>query len=372
LNKGLLKKVLSLNVVALIANHFSSSFDMKTLPKGSCPTPLRVLRVSIAMCTCNGEKYLLQQIKSICNQTVLPFELVICDDKSTDKTLDLIRHLTTQAPFPVRIVTNPERLGSARNFEKAIRLCTGEIIALCDQDDVWYPEKLETLASMFSSDPALGGAFSDGDLTGPDGECLGVTLWQSFLFDPRAQDAMKRGSAEDVLLRRSVVTGTTLAFRSTLRDRLLPIPASWMHDGWLAWMLALNSKLGLCPKKLIAYRIHPSQQIGAPTGNASFLKSIVQEGCSQYLKRMRLKHTAEYEGTSQQFGDLGRYLEHSQSRSNAHLFRHSKAKARFSAAVANAIGTSRLFRFPRLLSQAANYFHYSARPVRLLIRDMIL
>lgn len=345
---------------------------MSNPPQSETPSQSQALRISIALCTFNGEKYLLQQLNSIQNQTVLPTELVICDDGSSDRTLELAREFAEQARFAVRIISNSQRRGSTKNFEKAIGLCTGEIIALCDQDDVWYPEKLATLVSLFQSDAGLGGVFSDGDLTGANGEPLGMTLWQSFLFDPQNQDAAVRGLAEGVLLRRSIVTGATLAFRSSLRDRILPIPTSWVHDGWLAWMLCLNSKLGLCSKKLIAYRIHPSQQIGAPSSNVSFLKSMAREGRSRYFKRMRLKHIAEYQNASQQFGDLSRYLQGNHGKANPHLYRHSEAKAKFSAAMAHALGLPRLLRFHHILRQTANYFQYSARPLRLLIRDMIL
>ena len=329
-------------------------------------------RISIAMCTFNGEKYLLPQLNSILNQTVLPIELVICDDGSGDKTLELIHAFAERSSFPVRIIANSERLGSTKNFERAIGMCSGEIIALCDQDDMWYPRKLETLASIFQSDPSLGGVFSDGDLTGANGESLGVTLWQSFLFDPQQQDAVSRGLAESVLLRGSVVTGATLAFRSSLRDQLLPIPVSWVHDGWIAWMLTLNSKLGLSSERLIAYRIHPSQQIGAPASRISFLKSMAREGRSRYFQRMRLKHIAEYQETSRRFGDLSRYLQHNRCHIDAPLLCRSEAKARFSEAVARAMDMPRMLRLHRILGQTANYFRYSARPFRLLIRDMIL
>ena len=348
------------------------TFHMSNVQSSDRSKQAEKLRVSVAMCTFNGEKYLLQQLNSIANQTVLPIELVICDDGSSDKTMDIVRAFSEQASFSVRFVANSQRLGSTKNFEKAIGLCTGEIIALCDQDDVWYPKKLETLASIFQSNASLGGVFSDGELIGEDGEPLGVALWQSFLFYPQDQDAVSRGLAKSVFLKRSIVTGATLAFRSSVRDRVLPIPASWVHDGWIAWMLSLNSKLGLCSEKLIAYRIHASQQIGAPTSRISFLKSIMREGHSRYFKRMRIKHIAEYEDTSRRFADLSRYLQHNREHADPALFLQSEAKAKFSEAVARAMGKARMLRFHRILGQTANYFRYSARPVRVLIRDMIL
>ena len=102
--------------------------------------------ISVAMCTYNGEKYLREQLESIALQTRLPAELVICDDRSTDSTSEIIRNFADSAPFPVRFNLNPVNLGGAtkgitKNFEQASRLCTGDLIAFCDQDDVWLPKK---------------------------------------------------------------------------------------------------------------------------------------------------------------------------------------------------------------------------------------
>src|SRR5260370_27009832 len=98
--------------------------------------------ISVAMCTFNGARFLPEQLQSIALQTLQPSELVICDDGSTDGTVGILQSFALSARFPVRIFCNQETLGPARNFEKAIGLCDGEIISLCDQDDVWRPEKL--------------------------------------------------------------------------------------------------------------------------------------------------------------------------------------------------------------------------------------
>src|SRR5580704_19315016 len=92
-------------------------------------------RVSVALCTCNGGRFLAEQLQSIASQTRLPQELVICDDASTDDTVSMIQGFSRTAPFPVKLFQNAERPGPAKNFDKAIRLCEGEIIFLCDQDD---------------------------------------------------------------------------------------------------------------------------------------------------------------------------------------------------------------------------------------------
>jgi glycosyltransferase involved in cell wall biosynthesis len=103
-------------------------------------------RISIAMATYNGERYLLSQLESLANQSKLPYELVACDDGSTDKTIDLLNDFAKSAPFPVRVFKNKETLGFADNFLKCAQLCEGDWTAFCDQDDVWLPNKLQNVA----------------------------------------------------------------------------------------------------------------------------------------------------------------------------------------------------------------------------------
>ena len=98
--------------------------------------------ISIALATYNGSRYIREQLDSIALQTRLPDELIISDDASTDDTLDIARDFARHVPFPVKIYKNQERLGSTRNFEIAILYCSGNLISLCDQDDIWYPNKL--------------------------------------------------------------------------------------------------------------------------------------------------------------------------------------------------------------------------------------
>ena len=93
--------------------------------------------LSVAMCTYNGSRHLSEQLESIGTQTRLPDELVICDDCSSDDTIRIIERFSASAPFAVRLEINTQNLGSTKNFEKAIRLCQGDLIALADQDDVW-------------------------------------------------------------------------------------------------------------------------------------------------------------------------------------------------------------------------------------------
>jgi glycosyltransferase involved in cell wall biosynthesis len=108
--------------------------------------------ISIAMATYNGEKFLEQQLQSLSKQTLLPAELIICDDTSVDATVDIIKRFSETAPFPVKLVVNEERLGWRRNFLKAASLCVSKYIAYCDQDDIWLPEKLAIVQSYLEKE----------------------------------------------------------------------------------------------------------------------------------------------------------------------------------------------------------------------------
>src|ERR1022692_2995726 len=106
---------------------------------------MAALSISVAMCTFDGGRFLSAQLESIAAQTRPPDELVVCDDGSSDASGNIIKDFARRAAFPTRLVVNDKHLGSTKNFEQAISLCQGTIVALADQDDVWYPHKLQRI-----------------------------------------------------------------------------------------------------------------------------------------------------------------------------------------------------------------------------------
>jgi glycosyltransferase involved in cell wall biosynthesis len=117
--------------------------------------PLQRVTVSVAMATYRGERFILDQLNSIAAQTHLPDELVVTDDSPDSSTFDILRRFAETAPFPVRILKNETRLGYRGNFLKAMSLCRGDLIALCDQDDIWKREKIECVVRAFSAEDVL-------------------------------------------------------------------------------------------------------------------------------------------------------------------------------------------------------------------------
>ncbi|MEP6944386.1 MAG: glycosyltransferase family 2 protein [Acidobacteriota bacterium] len=222
------------------------------------------MKISVSLCTYNGSRFLREQLESIASQSRLPDEIVIVDDDSSDDTGKIAFDFAKKSVVPVTIHINETNLGSTRNFEKAIELCSGDVIALCDQDDVWLPQKLTRMEHEFASDPRVGLVFSNAYLVDENLKHLRRDLWRE-TFRSRDRSRFSRGDAADVLLQYNVVTGATLAFRAELRSLILPMPIlrGLIHDGWIALIAAISSRIVALPEKLVKYRQHSSQQLGA-------------------------------------------------------------------------------------------------------------
>ena len=224
------------------------------------------MKFSIAMCTFNGATYLPEQLKSIASQTIQPHELIVCDDGSTDPTPSVLSEFASRCPFPVKVYISEKNLGVKKNFEKAISLCSGDVIVLSDQDDVWHPNKLQRFEQTFTNEPDIGLVFTDAEIVDAELNSTGTTMWQVLGFDSAARRALSLGKF-DVLAPGWTVTGATMAFRSQYRNLCLPIPADlqMLHDGWIALVIASVAKVRAIPETLIRYRQHSDQQVGAPS-----------------------------------------------------------------------------------------------------------
>lgn len=225
------------------------------------------MRVSVALCTYNGERFLAEQLTSILDQTRLPDEIVVRDDRSSDHTVAILRRIAANSPVPIHVQVNAENLGSTRNFEAAIADCSGDLIFLADQDDFWLPHKIAAMTERFERELDLGALFSDADVVDESLQPLGLTMFQFTNFDARKQSRVNQDDAQDLLLLEAFVTGSALAFRTDLRSRILPIPqgrSDFIHDRWIGLVAAATSRLSTISESLILYRQHDRQQVGTP------------------------------------------------------------------------------------------------------------
>ncbi len=282
------------------------------------------LTISIAMCTYNGNRFLPAQLESIARQTRRPDELVISDDGSSDGTDVIAAEFARLASFPVRLIKNPQNLGIAGNFQQAIALCRSTIIALADQDDIWYPHKLERIERTFHQSPAPVAVFSDADLIDCDSRLVNARLWNTFLFSPREQRRFANGETLSVLVKHPVVTGATMAFRTEFRKMLLPIPRNLLHDSWISFLLAAAGPFTPIPEPLMQYRRHHSQQVGPglptlasrfqqarKTGSRFYLQEI--EGFQLLTERLRL-HASSLPYAGRALDEIQRKVSHREHR----------------------------------------------------------
>jgi glycosyltransferase involved in cell wall biosynthesis len=173
-----------------------------------------------------------------------------------------VEHFAKVATFPVRLFRNEANLGVTKNFEQAICLCQGEIIATADQDDAWYPGKLSRIETEFDRSPKVGLVFSDADLIDGEGRPLGSRLWPAVRFSESSRRKLQGEDPFGVLLRRPVITGATMAFRSDLRKLALPISPRWLHDEWIGLIGSAVSEVFAIPEPLMQYRRHSNNQVG--------------------------------------------------------------------------------------------------------------
>jgi glycosyltransferase involved in cell wall biosynthesis len=217
------------------------------------------------MCTYNGANFLPAQLESILAQSRKPDQIVVCDDGSTDETRAVLQKFEKQSPDLILLRFNKKNLGSIKNFEQAIGLCNGEVIALSDQDDVWRPDKLQLIQEAFKKQStAL--VFSDAELVDENLKPLNRRMWSEVGFDEQKKKLLRSGRALEVLVPGWTVTGATMAFRTGFKNICLPVPEgiAMIHDGWIALTIAAVAEVVALDEPLIHYRQHDRQQIGAP------------------------------------------------------------------------------------------------------------
>lgn len=217
--------------------------------------------ISIALCTYNGARYLPAQLVSLQAQTLPPDELVVCDDASTDGTWGLLQAFAQEAPFPVKLVRNPHNLGYVKNFEQAIGLCQHDLVFLCDQDDVWHPEKLAQMQAVFVAEPSVGLVLHNFERIGGEGRPYPTA---PDFHGPRQvpTDALDAELAQHsleafVTPRHKAWCGCMTAFRREFVDLLLPIFPGKGHDDWIQKLLGPLTDTRFIATPLIQYRIHP-------------------------------------------------------------------------------------------------------------------
>lgn len=203
------------------------------------------MRVSVAMATYNGERFVETQLRSILEQLDPDDEIVIVDDASTDRTRERIAAFSDPR---IRLHANGRNEGVFRSFERALRMTSGDVVFLADQDDVWLPGKRSRLSEALESDAAVTVAISDAQVIDADGHVVAP----SFMA---LRGGFRAGLASTLVKNRYL--GCAMAFKRRLLDVALPIPPDVpMHDMWLGAVSGLVGRTVYVDRALMQYRRH--------------------------------------------------------------------------------------------------------------------
>ncbi len=264
------------------------------------------MQISIAMATYNGEAYIRAQLDSLAKQTLLPKELIVCDDGSDDRTLEIVERFSkTTAPFPVHIYRNQERLGFADNFLQAASLCNGDLIAFCDQDDVWLPEKLQYCLTLFTYEPAL-------MLLSHNAWVTNEKLSRLKLLSSRKTSTYARGDFQPLS---NPLMGFTQVFRKELAHNIpwnarpradeyvqSKTPGCLMpHDCWIAILASSLGKVMVRDTVLASYRQHGKNAVGLEQNSKVKIQGIRNR--LRWITSIQVNNYLEFRGRYQECAD---------------------------------------------------------------------
>lgn len=320
------------------------------------------MKISIAMATYNGAKYLREQLDSFITQTRKPDELVICDDKSTDFTLKIINDFIKTAPFDVRVYTNEHRLGYSKNFDRAITYCLGDIIFISDQDDVWFPRKIERIEKIFDLLNSVLVVIHDAELVDGKLKSCGITRLEQGFISKFPHSLI-------------ITTGCFTAFRKELCSLLLPIPVEqFSYDAWIHKVGDVFGRRLIVKESLQLYRRHGENVSKLPLNQTKiatssdikrlYLQKSSKQSCMGRLDSLSLLATRIIEKKNlvdKALGDLE--CEKAINKINKEI---NAMKNRI-----NILNKNRVFRiFPAFKSYIKGEYGYSSG-YRSLVRDLI-
>ena len=216
--------------------------------------------VSIAMCTYNGAGFLQQQLDSLAQQTRQPDEIILCDDVSSDDSVAIAQTFAEKSGVKVRVHQNAQNLGYVRNFEKAISLCTQDLIFLCDQDDLWQPNKIEQMVEVFDAEPNVGLVLHDfcwiDEVNQPYPGPVDSYGPKKLSASQLPQEIKDHSISVFMEPYPRAWCGCMMAYRRSFNDVVLPIFPGKGHDDWILKVLAPITETRFIADSLVHYRMH--------------------------------------------------------------------------------------------------------------------
>lgn len=222
--------------------------------------------ISIAMTTYNGEKYLAEQLDSILSQTYSDFELIICDDCSKDSTVEIVQEYCKK-DSRVKLFVNEKNLGFKKNFEKAISLCSGDYVALADQDDIWHKDHIEFLFNNIKGNFI---SCANANIMVSNGNIVDVLSNRNDYYrDTKCLDRLYF-----ILFNKNPFQGASCLLSKEFLKHALPVPESIKyHDAWFCACACALESMVFSFKPITDYRLHEINASGKHE-NITFLYRV--------------------------------------------------------------------------------------------------
>ena len=221
--------------------------------------------VSVVL-SCYNSRHVFAQLRSLREQTEPADELIVVDDSTDGSLFDLIKEELRFHTGRVVVEKNETNLGMHASYTFGLGLVTCDVVATCDHDDVWMPEKLQAIRDAML-DASVVGLASDAAIFRVDAECkFPVRNNYESLLGRTGVSKRLRSRAGDIgleqLLRGNIFSGATLAFRRSILSDALPLPSDFLPDYWLVLCAAASGRFVLIPRPLIWYRLHDQNTVG--------------------------------------------------------------------------------------------------------------
>jgi glycosyltransferase involved in cell wall biosynthesis len=245
------------------------------LPTSQCDRDIEIL-----LATHNGANFLERQLESLLEQTCQEFRITVRDDCSTDGTVAILARYAERFPEKLRYGINRKRLGALGNFAALLADSTASYVLLCDQDDVWLPEKIAQTRQVLRKAESFHGSqtpilvHSDAVLVDANLRVISSSFWRSCKVRP------KRARLRN-LLAQNLVTGCTVGCNRALLERALPVPVdeAVMHDYWLALVASSFGVVVPLQEPTVLYRQHGGNTVGMrqPMTLSQTLRRIIRD-----------------------------------------------------------------------------------------------
>ena len=214
------------------------------------------MKASIVIATYNGQRFLEQQLTSLLDQNYNNIEIIISDDNSNDDTISIAKKILTKKDIDFKIISNPYGLGFINNFRNAIEHSTGDIVFLCDQDDIWYSDKVSKHMSIYENDLDVCMVYNKVSLTDEENNKIGTleqTIGSNYYTQKRSAASYTWGSC---------ILGCATSYRYKSISGIWPAdqfaPA---HDSWIQLLLSKKKHIFL-DQYLQDYRQHADNVFG--------------------------------------------------------------------------------------------------------------